>query len=71
MTRLEAADGLSPKARRGLCWRIVRTAVKMRKNFRSADQRCQAIRQQVTELQGKGFYVLGVAGRELAKDASA
>ena len=30
-----------------------------------ADQRCQAIRQQVTELQGKGFYVLGVAGREI------
>ncbi len=37
--------------------------------FPLADQRCQAIRQQVTELQGKGFYVLGVAGRELAKDA--
>ncbi len=30
-----------------------------------ADQRCQAIRRQVTELQGKGFYVLGVAVREL------
>ena len=30
-----------------------------------ADQHCQAIRQQVTELQGQGFYVLGVASREL------
>jgi len=29
-----------------------------------ADQRCQAVRLQVTELQGKGFYVLGVAGRD-------
>ena len=30
-----------------------------------ADQHCQAIRQQVTDLQGKGFYVLGVASREI------
>ncbi len=30
-----------------------------------ADQRCQAVRAQVTELQGKGFYVLGVAGKDL------
>ncbi|MGZ6347053.1 MAG: cation-translocating P-type ATPase, partial [Anaerolineales bacterium] len=30
-----------------------------------ADVRCQAVRLQVTELQGKGFYVLGVAGRNL------
>jgi Ca2+-transporting ATPase len=29
-----------------------------------ADQRCQAVRLQVTEMQGKGFYVLGVAGRD-------
>jgi Ca2+-transporting ATPase len=31
-----------------------------------ADQRCQAIRQRVTGLQGEGFYVLGVASRELS-----
>jgi len=30
-----------------------------------ADSHCQAIRQRVTELQGQGFYVLGVASREL------
>ena len=30
-----------------------------------ADQHCQAIRQRVTELQSQGFYVLGVASREL------
>jgi Ca2+-transporting ATPase len=30
-----------------------------------ADQRCQAVRAQVRELQGNGFYVLAVAGREL------
>ncbi len=30
-----------------------------------ADSHCQAIRQHVTELQGQGFYVLGVASREL------
>lgn len=30
-----------------------------------ADQRCQAIRAQVTELQGRGFYILGVARRDL------
>jgi P-type Ca2+ transporter type 2C len=29
------------------------------------DSHCQAIRQRVTELQGQGFYVLGVASREL------
>jgi P-type Ca2+ transporter type 2C len=34
------------------------------------DPRCQAIRQQVTELQGQGFYVLGVASRELPSGAS-
>jgi Ca2+-transporting ATPase len=33
-----------------------------------ADQRCQAIRQRVTELQSQGFYVLGVASRELSGD---
>ncbi|MBE3039755.1 MAG: cation-transporting P-type ATPase, partial [Chloroflexi bacterium] len=33
-----------------------------------ADQRCQAIRQQVTELQSQGFYVLGVASKELLRD---
>ena len=32
-----------------------------------ADPRCQAIRQRVTELQGQGFYVLGVASRESAR----
>ncbi len=35
-----------------------------------ADQRCQAVRLQVTELQGKGFYVLGVAGRNLPEGIS-
>jgi Ca2+-transporting ATPase len=29
------------------------------------DQRCQAVRAQVRDLQGRGFYVLGVAGRDL------
>jgi Ca2+-transporting ATPase len=29
-----------------------------------ADQRSRAVRLQVTEMQGKGFYVLGVAGRD-------
>jgi Ca2+-transporting ATPase len=33
-----------------------------------ADQRCQAIRAQVTELQGRGFYVLGVAHRDLPEE---
>ncbi len=33
-----------------------------------ADQHCQDIRQRVTELQGQGFYVLGVARRELSAD---
>ncbi|MCX6037260.1 MAG: cation-transporting P-type ATPase, partial [Chloroflexi bacterium] len=33
-----------------------------------ADQRCQAIRQRVTELQSQGFYVLGVASKELSRD---
>jgi P-type Ca2+ transporter type 2C len=32
------------------------------------DQHCQAIRQQVTGLQSQGFYVLGVASKELSKD---
>jgi Ca2+-transporting ATPase len=35
-----------------------------------ADSHCQAIRQRVTELQGQGFYVLGVASRELPKGVS-
>ena len=35
------------------------------------DQHCQAIRQKVTELQGQGFYVLGVASRELSAGTSA
>jgi Ca2+-transporting ATPase len=33
-----------------------------------ADQHCQAIRQRVTDLQGQGYYVLGVASKELAAD---
>jgi Ca2+-transporting ATPase len=33
-----------------------------------ADQHCQAIRQRVTELQSQGFYVLGVASKELTGD---
>jgi P-type Ca2+ transporter type 2C len=36
-----------------------------------SDQHCQAIRQQVTDLQGQGFYVLGVASRELPESVSA
>jgi Ca2+-transporting ATPase len=32
------------------------------------DPRCQAIRQQVSDLQGQGFYVLGVAGKESSPD---
>jgi Ca2+-transporting ATPase len=35
-----------------------------------ADQHCQAIRQRVTELQSQGFYVLGVASKELTGDES-
>jgi Ca2+-transporting ATPase len=33
-----------------------------------ADQHCQAIRQRVNELQSQGFYVLGVASKELSRD---
>jgi Ca2+-transporting ATPase len=36
-----------------------------------ADSHCQAIHQRVTELQGQGFYVLGVASRELPTGVSA
>jgi Ca2+-transporting ATPase len=36
-----------------------------------ADQHCQAIRQQVTDLQGQGFYMMGVASRELTESVSA
>jgi P-type Ca2+ transporter type 2C len=36
-----------------------------------ADQHCQAIRQRVTELQSQGFYVLGVASRNLPEGVSA
>lgn len=35
-----------------------------------ADQHCQAIRQQVSELQGKGFYVLGVARKDIPAEES-
>jgi P-type Ca2+ transporter type 2C len=34
------------------------------------DPSCQAIRQQVSELQSKGFYILGVAKKEIPPDAS-
>jgi Ca2+-transporting ATPase len=37
-------------------------------DYSLSDHHCQAIRQQVTELQGNGFYVLGLAGRELPDD---
>jgi Ca2+-transporting ATPase len=37
-------------------------------DYSLSDQRCQAIRQQITELQANGFYVLGLAGRELPDD---
>jgi Ca2+-transporting ATPase len=36
-----------------------------------ADSHCQAIHQRVAELQGQGFYVLGVASRELPTGVSA
>jgi Ca2+-transporting ATPase len=36
-----------------------------------ADSHCQTIRQWVSELQGQGFYVLGVASRELSTGVSA
>jgi Ca2+-transporting ATPase len=35
-----------------------------------ADSHCQAIRQRVIDLQGQGFYVLGVASRELPSGVS-
>jgi len=35
-----------------------------------ADSHCQAIRHRVTELQSQGFYVLGVASRELPEGVS-
>jgi Ca2+-transporting ATPase len=37
--------------------------------FPLSDARCQAIQKQVTELQGQGFYVLGLASKELQEDA--
>ena len=37
---------------------------------RYADADSQAIRQQVSELQGKGFYVLGIASKEIQPNTS-
>ncbi len=34
-----------------------------------ADQHCQVVRQRVTELQSQGFYVLGMASKEISGDA--
>ncbi len=39
-------------------------------DYALADQRCEAIRQQIAELQAGGFYVLGVASKQLGQDAS-
>ncbi len=39
--------------------------------YRLADSHCQAIRQQVGDLQSQGFYVLGVASRELPMGVAA
>ncbi len=58
----------SPRGRLVPCWHIVPAARKGTRNIRLADQHCQAIRQQVTDLQGQGFYVLGVASKELSGD---
>jgi P-type Ca2+ transporter type 2C len=44
---------------------------KEEKEYPLSDLHCQDIRQQVSELQSQGFYVLGVAGKELLENLPA
>jgi Ca2+-transporting ATPase len=69
MTTIQMRDGRQVTITKGAPGPVLANCSTCRagsEDFPLADQHCQAIRQQVTELQGSGFYVLGVAGRELS-----
>jgi Ca2+-transporting ATPase len=71
MTSIHARDGGQVAITKGAPGPILARCSCCReetKEYKLADQHCQVIRQQVTELQSQGFYVLGVATRELPGD---
>ena len=68
MTTLHSRDGRQVSITKGAPGPVLAHCSSCREgaqDYPLADSRCQAIRRQVAELQGKGFYVLGVASREI------
>ncbi|HEX7568105.1 MAG TPA: cation-transporting P-type ATPase [Anaerolineaceae bacterium] len=68
MTTIHARDGRNVSITKGAPGPVLAQCSDCRlgeQDYPMEDQRCRSIRQQVTDLQGKGFYVLGVAEREL------
>ncbi len=72
MTTIHAPDGRQVAITKGAPGPVLAHCTSCQEGaeeYPLADQHCQAIRQQVTELQSHGFYVLGVASKELSGDA--
>ncbi|MGB8211945.1 MAG: cation-transporting P-type ATPase [Anaerolineales bacterium] len=68
MTTLHAWEGHSVAYTKGAPGPVLEHCTCCQENTQAyplEDAHCQSIRQQVSELQGQGFYVLGVAYREL------
>jgi P-type Ca2+ transporter type 2C len=71
MTTVQIQDGRKVSITKGAPGPVLAHCSNCREgaqDYSLSDEHCQAIRQQVTELQANGFYVLGLAGRELADD---
>jgi Ca2+-transporting ATPase len=73
MTSLHALDGRQVAITKGAPGPVLAGCACCRDGsgeFPLSDPHCQAVRRQVAELQGKGFYVLGLASKELPAGAS-
>jgi Ca2+-transporting ATPase len=71
MTTIHSRDGRKVSITKGAPGPVLAQCSGCRlgeQNYPIEDPRCLAIRKQVTDLQGKGFYVLGVAEREFPGD---
>jgi P-type Ca2+ transporter type 2C len=71
MTTLHSRDGRQVSITKGAPGPVLAHCTGCREGaeeYPLADQHCQAIRRQVTGLQSQGFYVLGVASKELPGD---
>ncbi len=73
MTTIHSRDGRQVSITKGAPGPVLAHCSRCRigeQDYPIEDPRCQIVRAQVTDLQGRGFYVLGVAGRDLPEGHS-